>query len=706
MWALRGGEELDRDQGGAPLMQPESLPEDFDDLYEAATDEAPALLQAMRTLVQGAGGKLSIAPRLHEPFSLKDPDLTSPESVIHTQEGGISQSMKSRSRARSECDGKPRLLLDLVRGRGEIDQGAAADCLGAKAFERAGLQLARVQLAGTFLEIVVSRRDGPGILGTLELTTGGLTKAYRAKRKYAAEYRKEKDEAEYKDQQSLDKDDLYNPDAKKRIVKIQHDIAEIMAGCTRGTYAADAAKIRVDELLAAAIKEISQENERIESLTQARRSYYSAASARWELLRRIEFQTQSAVQPIGWGGRSSEAATFLGDRRTRYLRLARDHARELMEYFRSTLEDLVERVNDCETVEGLRINWKKLEESSHRMDFDQRRLLAGETSRLEKARLRFICGPLKSLARAGVKAEEYEDEIHDSKKAHVGEDGRRLLGCDYVLDWLRGTVVSEDPYNLYVFFLLLRSEEDRGIGARFHIQRVKNKFFDERYPNLIRTNALINLLLLYPADAKAFEKSGIRGKWDAKFAGEPCASVEVQLTLNDYLTIKNLMHTYYDVMRAEDPRSFLIENPIFVDADTLAPAEDEKDLAAASARVERLELELAAAREHEKGLVEARMAELERMIAGASADQLPRGSGRAAASLQRSKTAPALRERAASGGAGDVAAAPVTPPQEGASSPERVATPRTHVPSPEPEATPVPRDDYVAESFQMSIEPY
>ena len=156
-----------------------------------------------------------------------------------------------------------------------------------------------------------------------------------------------------------------------------------------------------------------------------------------------------------------------------------------------------------------------------------------------------------------------------------------------MLDWLRGTVVSEDPYNLYVFFLLLRSEEDRGIGARFHIQRVKNKFFDERYPNLIRTNALINLLLLYPADAKAFEKSGIRGKWDAKFAGQPCASVEVQLTLNDYLTIKNLMHTYYDVMRAEDRRSFLIENPIFVDAETMEPAEDRKDLSAASARVER-----------------------------------------------------------------------------------------------------------------------
>ena len=71
---------------------------------------------------------------------------------------------------------------------------------------------------------------------------------------------------------------------------------------------------------------------------------------------------------------------------------------------------------------------RRLEESSHRMDFDQRRLLAGATSRLEKARLRFTCGPLKSLVRAGVKAEEYEDEINDSKKSHVSEDGRRLLG--------------------------------------------------------------------------------------------------------------------------------------------------------------------------------------------------------------------------------------------------------------------------------------
>ena len=155
-------------------------------------------------------------------------------------------------------------------------------------------------------------------------------------------------------------------------------------------------------------------------------------------------------------------------------------------------------------------------------------------------------------------------------------------------------------------------------------------------------------------------------------------------------------------MRAEDRRLFLIENPIFVDADTLEPAEDENDLAAASARIERLELALAAAREHEKELVEARMAKLERMIADASADQLPRGSGRAAA-MQRSESAPVQRSRAAPVGAGDAAAAPVTPPQERASSPERVATAQTHVSS--PKATPVV-DDFLSESFRMSIDRY
>ena len=122
-------------------------------------------------------------------------------------------------------------------GRGQIDEGAAADSLGAKAFERAGLQLARVQLAGTFLEIVVRRRDGPGILGTLELTTGGLTKAYRAKRKYAAEYRKEKDEAEYKDQQSLVKEICTTPTPRSGS-STSSTASRKSWRAARGTYAA------------------------------------------------------------------------------------------------------------------------------------------------------------------------------------------------------------------------------------------------------------------------------------------------------------------------------------------------------------------------------------------------------------------------------------------------------------------------------------
>ena len=183
----------------------------------------------------------------------------------------------------------------------------------------------------------------------------------------------------------------------------------------------------MDELANEAIKEISQENERIESLTQARRNCYSAASARWGTAPTDRVPDDAEGRAAARLGRPVVgSATFLAIG-ARALRLARDHARELMAYFRSTLEDLVERVNEQhETVEDLMLNWKKLEESSHRMEFDQRRLAA--------ARRRGSRGAARSPApaqiprRARVKAEEYEDEIHDSKKQHVGEDGRRLLG--------------------------------------------------------------------------------------------------------------------------------------------------------------------------------------------------------------------------------------------------------------------------------------
>ena len=102
------------------------------------------------------------------------------------------------------------------------------------------------------------------------------------------------------------------------------------------------------------------------------------------------------------------------------------------------------------------------------------------------------------------------------------------------------------------------------------------------------------------------------------------------------------------------------ENPIFV-VRTRSRRPDEKGRRPPR-RASAPRLELAAARGEGRGSAHGG---LERMIAGASADQLPRGSGRRPR-RQRSKTE---RDGAASGGAGDVALGP--PPQEGASSPER-----------------------------------
>ena len=107
-----------------------------------------------------------------------------------------------------------------------------------------------------------------------------------------------------------------------------------------------AAKIQVDELLAAAIKEINQENERIESLTQARRSYYSAGRRAGSCS-----DGSSSGRRRGPCSRSAGAAGRRKPRRFWAIDAAlapgRD-PRELMGYF-DQLEDLVERVNDCET---------------------------------------------------------------------------------------------------------------------------------------------------------------------------------------------------------------------------------------------------------------------------------------------------------------------------------------------------------------------
>lgn len=195
-------------------------------------------------------------------------------------------------------------------------------------------------------------------------------------------------------------------------------------------------------------------------------------------------------------------------------------------------------------------------------------------------------GPIKDVERATVKREEYEAEIKEGIKLGV-LDGRQLSGVDYVLDWLRATVSTDDPYVIFIFFLMLRR------SPRFTVQRIKNKIAypaSTDGPNVrqcpasspgvahtvcghmrmvlraqIRTNVLINLLLLYPHDASDFATAplDLLGPFDETLAGKPLVACEVQVTLKDFLIIKRLMHSYYNIERSADP-SFVFKKPVFL----------------------------------------------------------------------------------------------------------------------------------------------
>ena len=147
------------------------------------------------------------------------------------------------------------------------------------------------------------------------------------------------------------------------------------------------------------------------------------------------------------------------------------------------------------------------------------------------------------------------------------QSARILTGLDYVLDWLRATVCAQDPYLLSVFFAVIQEN-----SRMFRLQRVKNKFFDDQYEENIRTNVLINLFLLYPPDEDTYRSSKLHfGKFDPQLAGKPLTSCEIQLTLNDYLTIKGLMHTYYEIKRSTTGALAILKHPIFMNDFTLEP---------------------------------------------------------------------------------------------------------------------------------------
>ena len=130
---------------------------------------------------------------------------------------------------------------------------------------------------------------------------------------------------------------------------------------------------------------------------------------------------------------------------------------------------------------------------------------------------------------------------------------------------LRASLCTDDPYVLFVVFLLIQKR-----SHTFRLQRVKNKFFDKDEPMNIRTNALLNLLLLYPPDKASYARAplDLMGPWNKELAGMPLTSCELQLTLTDFVTIKRLMHKYYNIERSEDT-NYMIRNPVFMDTNNL-----------------------------------------------------------------------------------------------------------------------------------------
>ena len=139
---------------------------------------------------------------------------------------------------------------------------------------------------------------------------------------------------------------------------------------------------------------------------------------------------------------------------------------------------------------------------------------------------------------------------------------------DYVIDFLCCTIEAEDPYLVAVVFYVLLNAT---IATCLRICRVKNKFVDKKLPTHIQTNILMNLLLLYPANEEEFADSGLPGVFNKAMVGKCMMVCELQMTLKDFLQIKRLQHSYYDLTRVDrkELAAFLLNNGPFIDPNTL-----------------------------------------------------------------------------------------------------------------------------------------
>ena len=339
------------------------------------------------------------------------------------------------------------------------------------------------------------------------------------------------------------KDRLDDPNARDRVVALQREMFALVFKTDALGAPTDAASARMAAIQSELAAVVKTEVRRLGELTAARTSYYSIMKVRWEMLGLVKMETSKP--PIQPGGGGHGIAPLLQQSTL----VARASAKLLLPYFKHSLQAIVDELNGSEG--GVKTDagppFAPLPFLSH--------------NRIRGLHATLMFGPIKDVARSSDKVAEYDAEIAAGTKPSMHE-GRRLSGISYVLDWLRATVSAEDPYVLVVFFLRLRR------CKAFSVLRVKNKIAHPAPTDgaNIRTNVLINLILKYPASEAEYDAASltILGPFDSSLAGKELMACEVQLTLGDFVTIKRLMHAYYDLERSADP-NFVLQSPVFVD---------------------------------------------------------------------------------------------------------------------------------------------
>jgi hypothetical protein len=122
-------------------------------------------------------------------------------------------------------------------------------------------------------------------------------------------------------------------------------------------------------------------------------------------------------------------------------------ARNMNLYYQVALETVINLLNSAKTIHDTHLESSP---TSILLEFD-------ETLRVHGKRALLKFGPVKSCERAGVKSAEKQMEIDQGllPKQSKKKGGRALCGVDYVLDWLRATIVSEDPYVSLFFYMCI-----------------------------------------------------------------------------------------------------------------------------------------------------------------------------------------------------------------------------------------------------------